>query len=221
MCDVQLRTWRVWLWSPHGVRSSFPEARDILVWFRVTPHLGHQSRVYMDLLWLWDIWNISVRRMARDGLSKSCLSSLCLGNWGPHTSFSNSLILLYLVSICVGAKVKDSFTMYAWQLHERAHSCDYGVELTPQKLWRFCQIDWVPFKVGWPSKVSLGWETTCRVYQVVTGTPGRPDQFSCIDIWQTLAAHPSWLKKCFKDNFKIIMARVTNTPLLTHWCSEA
>jgi hypothetical protein len=46
----------------------------------------------------------------------------------------------------------------------------------------------------------------------VTGTPGHPDQFPYIDIWQILAAHPPpWLKKCFKDNCKIMMARATNT----------
>jgi hypothetical protein len=49
------------------------------------------------------------------------------------------------------------------------------------------------------------------VYQVVTGTPGHPDQFLYIDIWQTLAAHPPWLKKCFEDNCKIMMVRETDT----------
>jgi hypothetical protein len=46
----------------------------------------------------------------------------------------------------------------------------------------------------------------------VTGLPGHPDQFPYTDIWQTLAAHPPpWLKKCFEDNCKIMMARETNT----------
>jgi hypothetical protein len=35
---------------------------------------------------------------------------------------------------------------------KKGYSGDYGVELTPQKLWRVCEIDWVSFKVGWPSK---------------------------------------------------------------------
>jgi hypothetical protein len=44
----------------------------------------------------------------------------------------------------------------------------------------------------------------------VTGTPGHPDQFPYIDIWQTLVDHlPPWLKKCFEDNYKIMMARET------------
>jgi hypothetical protein len=92
----------VWLWSPHGVQGLFPEARDALIWSRVTPPLGHWSGVYMDSLELQDVWNISRRRTSRE----SCLSSLCVRNWGPRISFPNSLILLYLVSIWVRGKVK-------------------------------------------------------------------------------------------------------------------
>jgi hypothetical protein len=69
---------------------------------------------------------------------------------------------------------------------KKGYTTDYGVELTPQKLWKFCQIYWVSFRVGWPSEGSLDQETIHRVYQVVTGMPGHPDQFPNIDIWQTL-----------------------------------
>jgi hypothetical protein len=69
----------------------------------------------------------------------------------------------------------------------------------------------VSFKVGWPSEGSLDRETSHRVYQVVTGMSGHPDQFPYIDIWQTLAAHPPWLKKCFEDSCKIMVARAPNT----------
>jgi hypothetical protein len=104
---------------------------------------------------------------------------------------------------------------------KKGYSGDYGVELTPQKLWRFCQIDWVSFKVGWPSEGSLDQETSHRVYQVVTGIPDHPDQlFPYIDIWQTLVAHPSWLKKCFKDSCKIMMVSATNTGTLKKWKRE-
>jgi hypothetical protein len=73
----------------------------------------------------------------------------------------------------------------------------------------------VSFKIGWPSEGSLDQETICRVYQAATGTPGHPDQFPYLDIWQTLAAHPPpWLKKGFEDNYKIIMARATNNGTL-------
>jgi hypothetical protein len=64
---------------------------------------------------------------------------------------------------------------------KKGYSGDYGVELTPQKLWRVCEIDWVSLKVGCP-EVSLDRENSHRVYQVVTGMPSHPDQFSYIDI---------------------------------------
>jgi hypothetical protein len=48
----------------------------------------------------------------------------------------------------------------------------------------------------------------------VIGDPGHPDQFPYIHIWQTLTAHPPWLKKCFKDSYKIVLSRSTNTPTL-------
>jgi hypothetical protein len=108
MCDVQLRAWKECDFGHHvvfGVRFQKPGTFSCgLGW--PPPPLGHHSGVYMDSLWLLDIWNISVRRTARDGWSKSCLSSLCVKNWGPCTSFPNSLIFLYLVSIWVGTKVK-------------------------------------------------------------------------------------------------------------------
>jgi hypothetical protein len=95
---------------------------------------------------------------------------------------------------------------------KRGYTGDHGVELTLQKFWKFCQIDWVSFEVGWPSEESPDVETIPRVYQAVTGMPGHPNQLPCIDIWQTLAAHPlAWLKKCFEDNCKIMSARTTNT----------
>jgi hypothetical protein len=132
----------------------------------------------MDLLWLWDIRNISARRMARVRQSKSCLSSLCVGNWEPHTSFPNSLILLYLASIWMGES-KKTHLQCMLDNFKRGYTGDYRLELTPQNLWKFCQIDWVSFKVGWPSEWYLDWETICRSYQ-----------FPYIDIWQSLAAHP-------------------------------
>jgi hypothetical protein len=42
--------------------------------------------------------------------------------------------------------------------------------------------------------------------------PGHLDQFPYINIWQILVAHPpSWLKRCFEDNCKIMITRATNT----------
>jgi hypothetical protein len=50
--------------------------------------------------------------------------------------------------------------------------------------------------------------TIHRVYQVVTESPDQSDQFPYRDIWQSFAAHPlPWIKKCFEDNCKILMAK--------------
>jgi hypothetical protein len=38
---------------------------------------------------------------------------------------------------------------------KRGYRDDYSVELTLQKLWKFYQIDWVSFEVGWPSEKDL------------------------------------------------------------------
>jgi hypothetical protein len=97
---------------------------------------------------------------------------------------------------------------------KKGYTGDFGVELTPQKLWKFCQIDWVSFKVGWPSEGSLDRETIYRAYQVVTWMPGHPDEFPYIDTWQRLTAHlPPLFKICFKDNCNIMMTKATNVGL--------
>jgi hypothetical protein len=61
--------------------------------------------------------------------------------------------------------------------HKKEYTGDYEVKLTPQDLQKFCQIDWVSFKVEWPSKGSLDRETIHRVYQIVTGSPGTLTSF--------------------------------------------
>jgi hypothetical protein len=48
---------------------------------------------------------------------------------------------------------------YRWSSHSRN--------------WKFCQIGWVSFDVGWPSEGSLDRETICRVYQVVSDRDSR------------------------------------------------
>ena len=44
---------------------------------------------------------------------------------------------------------------------EKGYSGDYGVKLTPENLWTFCEIDWPLFGVGWPSEGSLEKELVC------------------------------------------------------------
>ena len=33
---------------------------------------------------------------------------------------------------------------------KKGYTGDYGIKLTPGKLWMFCEIDWPLFGVGWP-----------------------------------------------------------------------
>ena len=72
------------------------------------------------------------------------------------------------------------------QNFKRGYSGDYGIKLTPKKLRMFCEIDWPLFGVGWPSKGSLYKELVSKVFRVVMGDPGHPDQFPYIDCWQDI-----------------------------------
>jgi hypothetical protein len=148
MCDVQLRAWKECDFGHHmvcGLHFQKPETFSFGV-----GHPPLRFRVYMDLLWLWDAWNISTRRTAKDGQSESFLSSLCVRNWGLHTSFPNSLILLYLVLKMGGNQSKKTPFQCMLDNVKRGYTSDYGMELTPQKLWKFCQIDWVSRLDGLP-----------------------------------------------------------------------
>lgn len=55
--------------------------------------------------------------------------------------------------------------------------------MTPRKLRSLCKLDLPSFDVGWPPEGTLDWPIVHAVPQVVTGTPGHPDQFPCIDYW--------------------------------------
>jgi hypothetical protein len=131
MCDVWLRAWKEYDFGYHTVCGVCFQKPDILSFGLGQPPLGHQSGVYMDSPQLWDFWNISVRRITRDVSSESFLSSFCVGNWGPCTSFLNSPILLYLVSIWVGAKIKRLLIKCTLDDFKRGYIGDYNVELTP------------------------------------------------------------------------------------------
>lgn len=53
----------------------------------------------------------------------------------------------------------------------------YGVQMSCGKLRTFCEIDWPSFNVGWPSGGSLDPQVALAIWNVVTGKPGRPNQF--------------------------------------------
>lgn len=86
---------------------------------------------------------------------------------------------------------------------KRGYSGDYGIKLTPGKLWTFREIDWPSFRVSWPSEGSLDKELVSKVLRVITGDPGHPDQFPYIDCWQEIVlSWPPWLKACLEENRK-------------------
>nr|KAF6405025.1 hypothetical protein HJG63_009347 [Rousettus aegyptiacus] len=70
---------------------------------------------------------------------------------------------------------------------------DNGVKLTPGKLCTLCELEWLAFRVGWPSEGTLDLLTVRAVYWVVTGTPGHLDKFPYVDSWlQITTVVPSW-----------------------------
>ena len=93
---------------------------------------------------------------------------------------------------------------------KKGYSGDYGIKLTPRKLWTFCGIDWTSFRVSWPSEGSPDKELVCKVFRVVMGNLGHPDQFPYIDCWQDMVlSWPPWLKACLEENCKIMIAQIT------------
>jgi hypothetical protein len=86
---------------------------------------------------------------------------------------------------------------------------DYGVKLTPNKLNVLCEIHWSAFGVGWPPEGLLDKTMINKVYRVIVGRPGHPDQFPYIDCWQgaVLSWH-TWLRPCLEEAYGIMVARV-------------
>lgn len=92
---------------------------------------------------------------------------------------------------------------------KKGYSGDYRVKLTPGKLQTFCETDWPSFRVGWPTEGSLDTELVSKVFRVVKGGPGHPDQFLYVDCRQDIIlSQPCWLKACLEENCKITMAWV-------------
>ena len=58
---------------------------------------------------------------------------------------------------------------------------DYRVKMTPRKLCNLCELDWPSVDIGWTPEGMLDLPTAQAVHQVITGTPGQPDQFPDTD----------------------------------------
>ena len=72
---------------------------------------------------------------------------------------------------------------------------DYRAKMTPRKLCNLCELDWPAFEFGQSPEGTLDLPTGQAVLQVITGTPGHPDQFPYTHSWllitQTL---PPWAR---------------------------
>jgi hypothetical protein len=61
-----------------------------------------------------------------------------------------------------------------------------------------------------PSEGSLDKVIVNRVFEVVAGEPGYPDQFPHIDCWQdAVISQHKWLKPHLKEACRIMVAKVT------------
>ncbi|KAF6284452.1 hypothetical protein mRhiFer1_009215 [Rhinolophus ferrumequinum] len=81
--------------------------------------------------------------------------------------------------------------------------------MTLRRLHTLCELEWPGFDVGWPPEGTLDLPMIRRVYVVVTGTPGHPDQFPYVDSWLEIARTlPPWVRFCSnsKAQSKIFVA---------------
>ena len=67
---------------------------------------------------------------------------------------------------------------------------DYGRKMTPGRLRTLCEVEWPSMGVGWPPEGTMDFNLIKAVYAVVTGKPGRPDQFPYIDPGLGIAQDP-------------------------------
>ena len=78
-------------------------------------------------------------------------------------------------------------------------SGQYSVKLTPQRLCTLSELEWSVFGVGRPDTGIYNPKVTQAVWNIVSGSPGHPDQFPYINQWLRLNQHPApWLEKCIK-----------------------
>ena len=64
---------------------------------------------------------------------------------------------------------------------------DYGVKITPNRLYILCEVKCPPMGVGWPPGNNMNLKIIESVYTVVTGEPRHVDQYPYIDSWLGLA----------------------------------
>jgi hypothetical protein len=86
------------------------------------------------------------------------------------------------------------------------------MELTPNKLKAFCEVDWPAFGMGWPPEGSLDKTVVNEVHRVVVRKPRYPEQFPYIDCWQNaVLSQPTWLRPGLEEACRIMVANVAAT----------
>jgi hypothetical protein len=135
---------------------------------------------------------------------------LCVGEEDPFTSPPKPLPLC----VCV----LPSGNGRRWvEIRVKTLKRDLMVtmELTPNKLKAFCEVDWSAFGVWWPLERSLYKTIVNEVYRGIVGKPGHPEQFLYIDCWQdAVLSRPTWLRACLEEAYRIMVARVAATSTL-------
>jgi hypothetical protein len=120
-----------------------------------------------------------------------------------------------------GCQSKNTSIQYMLNNFKREFNGDYTVKLTPGKLKIFCKIDWSAFGIEWPSEWSLNKVTVQRVFEVVVGDPGHPDQFSYNDFWQdAVLSCPMWLKFHLEEACRVMVARVAAASKCREKCKK-
>ena len=67
---------------------------------------------------------------------------------------------------------------------------DYGVNMTPNRLRIFCEVERPSLGIGWPPEGTMDLNIVKAVYTIVTREQGHLDQFPYIDSWLGLAQDP-------------------------------
>ena len=96
-----------------------------------------------------------------------------------------------------GSSSKPTVLNFLIKNFNKGFAGEYGVKMIPRKVCNLCELDWPSFDVGWPPEGTLDLPTVQSVHQVVSGTPGHPDQFPYIGSWLLIAQTlPPWARFC-------------------------
>jgi hypothetical protein len=120
-----------------------------------------------------------------------------------------------------GGQSKNTPLECVLKIFKREFKGDYGFKLTPGKLRTFCEIDWPAFGVRWPSEGSLDDVIINRVFEILVGEQGYPDQFPYIDCWQdAVLSWSMWLIFHLEEAYRVMVARVAGASKFREKCKK-